>query len=42
MDCPRCRHDNPSRMKCCPKCGARLSLVCAQLERAEAELKGAR
>src|SRR5713226_353315 len=28
MQCPRCQHDNPSGVKFCGECGARLELVC--------------
>src|SRR5690349_9535712 len=29
MRCPRCQQDSPSSAKFCPKCGARLTPVCA-------------
>ncbi len=28
MKCPRCQHENPSAVKFCGECGARLELVC--------------
>ena len=28
MQCPRCQHDNPSRVKFCGECGGRLELSC--------------
>src|SRR5215813_7187440 len=28
MQCPRCQHDNPSRVKFCGECGGRLDLSC--------------
>ena len=28
MQCPRCRHENPSESKFCAKCGARLAAAC--------------
>jgi hypothetical protein len=28
MKCPRCQHDNPSRVKFCGECGGRLELSC--------------
>ena len=29
MKCPRCQHENPSAVKFCGECGARLELLCA-------------
>src|SRR5262245_50720200 len=29
MHCPRCQHENPSGVKFCGECGARLESVCA-------------
>jgi hypothetical protein len=28
MQCPRCQHDNPTGVKFCGACGARLEVVC--------------
>jgi len=28
MQCPRCQHENPSAVKFCGECGARLELLC--------------
>ena len=28
MQCPRCQHENPSGVKFCGECGARLELLC--------------
>src|SRR5262245_46564208 len=28
MQCPRCQHENPSRVKFCGECGARLESLC--------------
>jgi hypothetical protein len=28
MECPRCQHENPSGVKFCGECGARLELLC--------------
>ena len=37
MQCPQCRHDNPSRAKFCLECGARLAVTCTKCR---AELPG--
>jgi class 3 adenylate cyclase/tetratricopeptide (TPR) repeat protein len=29
MECPRCRHDNPTTVKFCGECGARLDVACS-------------
>jgi len=36
MKCFRCQHENPSALKFCGECGARLALVCASCGAASA------
>src|SRR4249919_2548024 len=36
MKCPRCNHENPSALKFCGECGARLTAVCASCGAANA------